>query len=214
MSRLASIQSGMDGARAARTGKAALELAVVLALVLPVHSIAAANPTTPSVPATQNATAEAGHEHDFDWEIGDWNVHLRRLLHPLTGSKTWTEYEGTAHVRKVWDGRANLLELELNGGAGHIEGLSLRTYNPRSGKWSVYFATSDDGLLGTPMVGNFQNGRGEFFDREPFHGKTIDVHFVFLNATVNSLHGEQSFSADGGKSWETNWIEDFTRTTP
>jgi len=91
-----------------------------------------------------------------------WKVHLRRLQHPLTGSKSWVEFEGTSHVRKVGSRRANLLELELNGPAGPIEGLSLRLYNPQCERWSVYFATSDDGALGTPMVGHFQNGRGEF----------------------------------------------------
>jgi hypothetical protein len=158
--------------------------------------------------------SRVAHQHDFDWEIGDWKVHLRRLPHPLAGSNEWVEYEGTAHVRKVWNGRANLLELELNGPAGHIEGLSLRLYNPQSARWSVYFATSDDGTLGTPMVGQFQNGRGEFSDRELFHGNMIDLHFVFSNVTEKSFHGEQSFSPDGGKSWETNWIEDFRRAGP
>lgn len=154
------------------------------------------------------------HQDDFDWEIGDWKVHVRRLLHPLTGSKSWVELEGTAHVRKVWNGRANLLELELDGSSGHIEGLSLRLYNPKSERWSVYFATSDDGTLGTPMVGQFQNGNGEFYDRECFNDKMINLHFVFSDVTEKSFHGEQSFSADGGKSWETNWVEDFTRAEP
>lgn len=162
----------------------------------------------------KDTNSQSAHQHDFDWEIGDWKVHLRRLLHPLAGSNKWAEYEGTAHARKVWNGRANLLELELNGPAGHIEGASLRLYNPQSTKWSVYFATSDDGTLGTPMVGQFQNGRGEFSDRELFQGKMIDLHFVFSNVTEKSFHGEQSFSPDGGKSWETNWIEDFTRAEP
>lgn len=162
----------------------------------------------------QDKDSHGGHQHDFDWELGDWNVHLKRLLHPLTGSKTWVEFEGTARVRKVWDGRANLLELELNRPSGHIEGLSLRLYNPQSEQWSVYFANSDDGELEIPMVGQFQSSRGDFFDREPFQGKTIDIHFVFSNVTEKSFHGEQFFSADGGKSWEANWIEDFTRAKP
>ena len=179
-----------------------------------VTDLAAATPNGQALAPAQDAKRNADHQHDFDWEIGEWNVHLRRLLHPLTASKTWVEFEGRAHVRKVWNGRANLLELELKGPTGHIEGLSLRLYNPESGRWSVYFATSDDGTLGTPMVGQFQNGRGEFFDQELLHGKTIDVHFVFSDVTEKSFHGEQSFSADGGKSWETNWIEDFSRATP
>jgi hypothetical protein len=141
-------------------------------------------------------------------------VHIRRLQHPLTGSKSWVELDGTANVRKVWSGRANLLKLELNGTAGNIEALSLRLYNPQSERWSVYFATSDDGTLGTPMVGQFENGRGEFSDQELFHGKMINLHFVFSDITEKSFHGEQSFSPDGGKSLETNWIEGFTRLQP
>ena len=164
-----------------------------------------------SAKAKEGTSSQITHQHDFDWEIGDWKVHLRRLLHPLSGSNVWAEYQGSAHVRKIWNGRANLLELQLNGPAGHIEGLSLRLYNPQSQKWSVYFATSDDATLGTPMVGQFKNSHGEFSDRELFHGKMIDLHFVFSNVTTRSFHGEQSFSPDGGRNWETNWIEDFTR---
>jgi hypothetical protein len=186
-------------------------ISVIVALLL---SLLATAQDKQTVKGKNGATSQVDHQHDFDWEIGDWKVHLRRLLHPLTGSKSWVEFEGTAHVRKVWNGRANLLELELNSPAGHIEGLSLRLYNPQSERWSVYFATSDDGTLGTPMAGQFQNGRGEFSDRELFHGKMIDLHFVFSDVTEKSFHGEQSFSPDGGKSWETNWIEDFTRVEP
>jgi hypothetical protein len=186
-------------------------IAVIVILFLRVMATAQGKQT---VNEKNGATSHLDHQHDFDWEIGDWNVHLRRLIHPLTDSKSWVELKGTAHVRKVWNGRANLLELELNSPAGHIEGLSLRLYNPQSERWSVYFATSDDGTLGTPMVGQFQNGRGEFSDRELFHGKMIDVHFVFSDVTEKSFHGEQSFSPGGGKSWETNWIEDFTRVEP
>jgi hypothetical protein len=186
-------------------------ISIILALLF---SLAASAQDEQTAQGKKDTKSQIEHQHDFDWEIGDWKVHLRRLLHPLTGSKSWVELEGTAHVRKVWNGKANLLELELNGSTDHIEGLSLRLYNPQSERWSVYFATSDEGSLGMPMVGQFQNGRGEFSDRESFHGRMIDLHFVFSDVTEKSFHGEQSFSADGGKSWETNWIEDFTRAQP
>jgi hypothetical protein len=139
----------LNDVRRGRTARPALCLAGGLFLVLQFLSFGATKPEAQAPTPRQGTMAQAGHQHDFDWELGDWNVHLRRLLHPLTGSKTWVEFEGTARVRKVWNGRANLLELELNGPAGHIEGLSLRLHNPRSGQWSVYFATSDDGTLGT-----------------------------------------------------------------
>jgi hypothetical protein len=89
---------------------------------------------------------------------------LSRRLHPLTGSTTWVEFEGTAVVRKVWNGRANLVELEADSPAGHIEGLSLRLYNPQSHQWSLNFANSIDGTLNQPTIGEFNNGRAEFFD--------------------------------------------------
>ena len=113
-------------------------------------------------------------QHDFDFEIGDW-THLKRLVHPLTGSKDWVEYSGTTKVRKVWNGRANLVELEVDGAAGHLERLSLRLYNPQSHQWTLNFANSGDGSLGQPTVGDFRNGRGEFVDQETFKGRAILV---------------------------------------
>src|SRR5260370_13229624 len=97
-------------------------------------------------------------QHDFDFEFGSWNAHVRRLLHPLTGSDTWINLTGTSIVRKVWGGRANLGELEISSSTAHIEGLSMRLYNPQSHQWSIYWANSNDGNLGTPMIGQFNNG--------------------------------------------------------
>lgn len=156
-------------------------------------------------------TAERDGRHDFDFEIGAWKTHLRRLLHPLTGSTNWAEYEGTTVVNKVWNGLANFLELEVDGPAGHMEALNLRLYNPQSHQWSLNFASSKGGALGEPTVGEFHNGRGEFFDHETFNGQPILVRFVISDITPNSCHFEQAFSADGGKTWEVNWVADDTR---
>src|SRR5215471_17964238 len=92
-------------------------------------------------------------QHDFDFSIGTWKTHISRLDHPLTGSKKWVEYEGTSTVRKVWDGRANIAELEADGPAGHLEGLSLRLYRPQSHQWSLNSADSKEGILSVPAVG-------------------------------------------------------------
>jgi hypothetical protein len=161
--------------------------------------------------SAQHNPAERDGQHDFDFEIGTWKTHLSRRLHPLTGSSTWTELEGTTVVRKIWNGRANLVELEVDGPTGHIEGLSLRLYNLQSHQWSLNFANSTDGTLSTPTVGEFKNGRGEFYDQELFNGKTIFVRFVISDITPNSCHFEQAFSDDGGKTWEVNWIATDTR---
>ena len=156
-------------------------------------------------------TEPAGGEHDFDFEFGTWKTHISRLVHPLSGSTTWVEYEGTSVVRKVWDGRANLLELEVRGPAGHIEALSLRLYNPVSRQWSLNFSNSSVGTLGQPTIGEFKNGRGEFYDQESLDGRAILVRFVISEIKPDSCHFEQAFSMDGGRTWEVNWIATDTR---
>ena len=148
---------------------------------------------------------------DFDFEIGTWKTHVSRLQHPLSGSKTWLEYNGTSEVSKVWNGRGNLVELEVEGPSGHIEGLSLRLYNPISRQWSLNFANSASGSLSQPTIGGFKDGRGEFYDQETFNGRTILVRFVIIQITSDSCRFEQSFSDDGGKTWEVNWIATDTR---
>ncbi len=80
----------------------------------------------------QQIIKERDGQTDFDFEIGTWKTRLKRLINPLTSSTKWVEYEGTTVVRKVWNGRANLVELTVDGPAGHFEGLSLRLYNPQS----------------------------------------------------------------------------------
>ena len=150
-------------------------------------------------------------QHDFDFHIGTWKTHLRRLLNPLTGSTTWVEYNGTTIVRKVWNGRANLVELVADGPAGHFEGLSLRLYNPQSRQWSLNFANANSGVMAQPTIGEFKNGRGEFYDQETFNGRAILVRFVISDITPNSCRFEQAFSDDGGKTWEVNWIATDTR---
>lgn len=156
--------------------------------------------------------AYAGGEHDFDWEIGTWHTKLKRLLHPLSGSHEWADYQGTTVVRKVWDGKANLVELEVDGpGGAHFEGLSLRLYNPDARQWTLNFANGKAGVMTSPNTGEFKNGRGEFYQTDTLGPRAILVRFVISDITASSAHFEQAFSDDGGKSWEVNWIADDTR---
>ena len=190
-----------------------LASALILALApapAPAHA-AAQSGSEPSKVTRQESSAERDGQHDFNFEFGSWTAHLKRLLHPLSGSDTWVNYEGPSIVRKVWDGRANLGEIELDGPSGHIQALSLRLYDPQTRQWSIFFANSRDGSLGKPMIGGFKNGRGEFFDQEDLNGKAIFVRFIFSDITPRSFRFEQAFSADGGKTWEPNWVATFTR---
>jgi hypothetical protein len=152
-------------------------------------------------------------QRDFDSHIGKWKTHVRRLVKPLTGSTTWVELNGTSVVRKVFDGKANLVELVAEGPNGaRFEGMSLRLYNPEAQQWSLHFASSHDGVLNIPTTGEFdKNGRGEFYSQEALSGRAIFVRFVITPVDANTIRFEQAFSADGGRTWEVNWIATDTR---
>ena len=185
-------------------------LKLILTYVLAGNLLYAADASKAS---TQQTSAERDGQHDFDPLLGSWKYHLKRLLHPLTGSNTWIEFDGTGVCFKVWDGRAQLDTIEVGGSTGHIEGLTLRTYNPQSHEWRLYWANSRNGIMDPPQIGKFKNGQGEFFAQDTIDGKSVLIRFVWTNLTTNSPHFEQSFSDDGGKTWEVNWITDQTRVT-
>ena len=152
--------------------------------------------------------------HDFDFLIGNWKAHLKKLVNPLTGSTTWIENDGTSRTRKIWDDYANTEEFEVyNLEKGlHIKGQTLRLYNPDSHQWSIYLVNATKGLLSLhPVIGQFADGSGEFYDQEEFNGRAIFVRYVWSNTTAMSAQMVQSFSVDGGKTWEPNWICDLVR---
>ena len=161
-----------------------------------------------AIPATP-----AGSPHDFDFEHGRWHTTLRRRLHPLSGSDVWADYAGTTVVRPVLDGRANLVELDVSGPEGHLLGLSLRLFEPKHRRWTLNFSNAASGTLAAPMTGGFGGGpRGVFYSAEEFDGRRVLVRFVIESTSADTCRFEQAFSADGGATWETNWIAMDTRT--
>jgi len=152
--------------------------------------------------------------HDFDFLIGDWKAHVKRLPDRLVGSNAWIEYDGISRHKKILDSNANFEEFEVENPAKHlhIKGQTLRLYNPDSHQWSIYLVDVDKGTLGLPpVVGQFTGRRGEFYDQEEYKGRVILVRYVWTDVSTNSARMEQSFSADGGKSWEVNWICELSR---
>ena len=157
-----------------------------------------------------NAQAPANGQRDFDWEIGRWRTHLL-LRAPLDSAATWTEYVGTSVVTRVMDGRANLVELDVSGQAGRIEGISLRLFNPSTQQWSLNFASARGGTLFPPVYGAFSAGRGDFVGLDEHEGRKVLVRFVITPVATDTVRFEQFYSDDQGKRWIANWIATDTR---
>jgi hypothetical protein len=171
---------------------------------------------TSSPPTTEAPASETPRngQRDFDFALGRWEFHLRRLRDPLTGSTEWVDYHGESHARPLWDGRANIDELRIESADGDvIDGLTLRLYDRETGEWKLYWANARNGALSLPpTVGRFaEDGHGEFYDREELNGRPILVRFIWSQITPTSAHFEQAFSLDDGATWEVNWISDQTR---
>jgi hypothetical protein len=183
-------------------------LAFGLALTL------AGSPPRGAAHAAEAPTAPHDGSHDFDFHMGRWKTHISRLLHPFTGSTEWTQYDGVSTVQPVWNGKASLFELQASGPAGHLEGVGLRLYDPQAHQWNLNWTNSTVGRLDGAMTGEFRDGRGDFFGQDTLNGRVILVRNSFSDITPNASHFEQAFSADGGRTWETNWIMTFERATP
>ena len=195
----------------------AISSLLIAALFLMGMTTEATTPPPTPLPAPPNAASETSRDgsRDFDFEIGEWSTHVKRLQRPLSGSTTWLEYTGTTIVRGVLGRRANLAELAIEGPAGRIEGAALRLYNPETRQWSVNYFSAAGGTLTAPLFGGFQDGRGIFFGQDTFAGRVVLVRFIILKESEERYRFEQSFSADGGEHWELNWIAtDTRRKTP
>ena len=188
----------------ARSVKRFFVSSLLVGSLLPMSALAQAVAAAPVQPPSGELR---DGQHDFDFNIGTWKTHTRILLHPLTGSNDWVEVNNTVHVRKIWDGRAQLEEIK----AEHFDGGTLFVYNPQAHQWSQYFVDSAVGVPSQPRTGEFKNGRGELFGQESFNGRNIFVRFVWSKITPDSHHVEQSYSDDGGKTWQPNFVATLTR---
>ncbi len=148
---------------------------------------------------------------DFDFFIGTWDSHQRKLKERLTGCGEWEEFSGVSVVRTILGGLGNFDEVTFDMPAGPVMGVTLRLFDPQTQLWSIYWSSSTCSVLDTPMVGRFEHGRGEFYDRETFEGRSIFSRFIWTSSGADACRWEQAFSPDGGRTWETNWTADFTR---
>jgi len=148
---------------------------------------------------------------DFDFEVGRWRVHSRRLRGVLQGSAAWEEFEGISVARKVLGGLGMIDEITNELASGPIQGMTVRLFDPQTQEWSVYFAESVHGVMTPPLIGGFNEGRGVFHAHEVIAGKHIFTRYIWSDITPIAYRWEQAFSRDGGNTWETNWIQDHVR---
>ncbi|MFF7375401.1 hypothetical protein ACFY96_09075 [Streptomyces massasporeus] len=147
--------------------------------------------------------------HDFDFFHGDWDVLHRRRTDFLAPDGDWEEFPSTTRCLPLFDGAANLDEIDMP----HLsaKGATLRLFDRESEQWSLYWASSISGTLFPPVVGRFEEGIGTFYGDDTYDGKDIRARFVWSGVSARSARWEQAFSVDGGNSWVTNWIMEFTR---
>ena len=151
--------------------------------------------------------------HDFDLRFGDWQVHHKKLKDRLANSHAWIEFDGTLSVRPLMDGLANVSENVFNLPDGAYRGVSLRAYDVKTNQWATWWLDGRNPLgdLDPPLKGRFEAGTGTFYGSETFQGKPVRVRILWSQVTPNTARWEQAYSADDGKTWETNWISDFRR---
>lgn len=199
--------------------RTALICGIVLSMPGWAFAQTAASPS--AVAAAPSAFSQRDGSHDFDFLIGDWKAHLRRMVDRETGvttsdqgTGTWVEYDGICNDKKLLDTNANLEQFDVRAAGTHLlfRGQALRMYNPASHQWSIYGLDLDKGELSLPpLVGQFTGKRGEFFDSELRNGRMVQVRYVWTDISPKSAHMEQSFSPNGGKSWAVNWIVELSR---
>lgn len=196
---------------ASRISRCFLIAAIFCLLNLPIASAQQPAPATSSDSA-RFATLHDG-QHDFDFEIGRWKAHVKRLDKRLSGSKDWDEYEGTVVTKPFMDGKGNLSEMNVDSSTTHthIQIIAVRLYNPKSRQWSIYGASSETGVFDPPQIGQFYGDRGEFYASDLYQGRAILIRYAWQKVSATATHFEQAFSPDGGKTWEVNWIYDGTR---
>jgi hypothetical protein len=191
-----------------------LSLAALVGLGTMVPLVAHADSPRRSQDATRPAESNTGGVHDFDFFVGHWRVHHKRLRKWLANSHDWTEFEGTTVTQTVMGGFGNLDDNVLQAPTGTYRAVTLRSFDSKSQEWSIWWldSRSPQGPLDPPVRGRFHDGVGTFYADDVLDGKPIRVRFIWSNITSTSCQWEQAYSHDAGTTWETNWTMQFTRT--
>jgi hypothetical protein len=172
--------------------------------------------TIPSIGFNSNGelnvqAAAASSKHDFDFYIGKWNVHNRKLQTRLQHASDWIEFEAKEEMHTILDGSGNIDCFRTAIYNKPFEGMTLRLFNPHTKLWSIYWADTNKGKLDPPVVGSFENGVGHFWGRDEHEKIPVLVVFRWDARNKENPVWSQAFSTDNGLSWEWNWHMYFTK---
>jgi hypothetical protein len=143
--------------------------------------------------------------NDFDFFVGKWNIHNRKLKARLQNCTDWLEFEATGEMKKILNGLGNTDDFITTIDGQPFEGRTLRLFNPRTKLWSIYWADSGSGILLDPVVGSFDGQLGMFYGKDMLNGVPVLVVYQWDRTDPENPVWSQAFSADEGKTWEWNW---------
>jgi hypothetical protein len=150
-------------------------------------------------------------QNDFDFWIGKWRIHNRKLKTRLNNCNEWIEFEARNEAFKILNGFGNFDQFRSAFDVVPFEGITLRLFNPKTRLWSLYWADSNSVTLDVPQVGSFNGNVGKFYGRDVFEGKPIIVLFLWDKTNPDCPTWSQAFSPDDGETWEWNWYMKFSR---
>lgn len=150
--------------------------------------------------------------YDFDFLVGRWTIHNRKLKSRLNKCTEWFEFDAKQEMRIILNRIGNTDSFKTTIDGMPFEGMTLRLFDPATRLWSIYWADSNKGVLDPPVMGSFDNNIGTFYGRDVFDGKDILVKFNWDKTNPDKPVWSQAFSADNGETWEWNWYMYMKRT--
>ena len=136
---------------------------------------------------------------DFDFHVGSWRAHHRRLADPLSAGGHWIEFDSVLNADVYFNGALSVDEISL--ADPRDRGFTFRTYGSAWGEGSIYWVNSRVGRLDSPVQGRFADGVGTFYATEEIEGKSVLVRFVWSNISGTTARWQQAFSLDRGATW-------------
>jgi hypothetical protein len=182
----------------ALTGAAALSLA----------SLAHAAPPRSETRMPSVTSLPTGDVRDFEFLVGTWEGHNRRLKKRWIGSNDWDVFTGRLRCESRLGGVVNVDEVDFP--TKGWSGLTVRAFDIEQRRWAIYWINSRTGKLFPPVLGGFTGDRGEFYGDDMDEGRPVKVRFVWTRRGSDLALWEQAFSLDG-KQWETNWTAEQRR---